>query len=74
MGDGRIFGCSALITLSLLPRLAYFGQNTTKPSANYLSSPMKVFSYAYVFPLEKFDHAACDVRHLGSCFHRPLKL
>ena len=76
MADGRIFSCSALFPLSLLPRVSYFGQNTTKPSANYLSSPMKVFSYAYdgnpdVLPLEKFDHAACDVGHSDSCFHRP---
>ena len=47
-----------VITLSLLLRVVYFGQNTTKLSANYLSSPTKVFYYAYdgnldVFPLEK---------------------
>ena len=53
-----------------------FGDHTTKLSANYLSSPTKVFHYAYdgnpdVYPLEKFDHAACDVCHLGSCFYRP---
>ena len=76
MAAGRIFGCSALTTLSLLLRVVYFGQNTTKLSDNCLSSPTKVFYYAYDgnpdgFPLQKFDHAACDVRHLGSCFHRP---
>ena len=76
MAAGRIFGCSSLIALSLLLRVVYFGQNTTKLSANHLSSPTKVFYYAYDgnpdgFPLQKFDHAACDVRHLGSCFHPP---
>ena len=76
MAAGRIFGCSALTTLSLLLRVVYFGQNITKLSDNNLSSPTKVFYYAYdgnpdVFLLQKFDHAACDVRHLGSCFHRP---
>ena len=76
MAAGRIFGCSALTTLTLLLRVVYFWQNTTKLSDNYLSSPTKVFYYAYDgnphgFPLQKFDHAAFDVRHLGSCFHRP---
>ena len=73
MTAGRIFCCSALITLSLLLRVIYFGQNTAKLSANYLSSPTKVFSYTYdgnpdEFPLEKLELATCDARHFGSCF------
>ena len=76
MAAGRIFGYSALFTLSLLLRVAYFEQYTTKPSANYLSSPMKAFCCVYdgnpdVFPLEKFDHAVCDVRHLELHYRRP---
>ena len=76
MAAGSILGCSTLMALSLLLRVVYFGQNTTKLSANCLCSPMKVFYYKYdgnpdVFALEKFDYAVCDVRHFGSCFHRP---
>ena len=73
---GWTCGYSALFTLSLLLRVAYFEQYTTKPSANHLSSPMKVFCCVYdgnpdVFPLENFDHAVCDVRHLELRYRRP---
>ena len=76
MAAGRTFGYSALFTLSLLLHMAYFEQYTTKPSANYLSLPLKVFCCVYdgnpdVFPLEKFDHVVCDVRHLELRYRRP---